>query len=50
MKNSSHHRRSPGDSVDLAVSTDHAHVFNGIDEQAENLTLPPGFQQQGASE
>jgi multiple sugar transport system ATP-binding protein len=43
MKCDSHHRVTVGETIQVALATRRAQVFDGTGEFARNLTLPPGF-------
>ncbi len=45
MKCNSHHRMAVGDIVDLWLDTSAAHVFDGLGDDARNMTLPVEFTQ-----
>ena len=43
MKCDAHHRVAINETIQVAIATARAHVFDGIGEFARNLTLPAGF-------
>jgi len=45
MKCNSHHRTAVGEIIDMWLDTSAAHVFDGVGDDARNLTLPADFTQ-----